>query len=361
MNNERQTIMLVDDNMASLTMGKNILKDKYNVYPIPSGGKLFELLAKVTPDLILLDVVMPEMDGYEVMRKLKSDSGTRDIPVIFLTSRDDPGNELEGLALGAIDYISKPFSPALLSQRITNHLLLAAQKTELKTYNDRLKSRVAEQTHTIADLQNAVMSTVAEVVEFRDDIVGGHIERVQSYLGFMLDCIVREGRYPHIIPGWDLNIFVQSAQLHDVGKILISEQILNKPGKLTPEEFEVIKRHTTQGVKIIDRIIHVTREHAFLEHARIIAGTHHERWDGAGYPEGLAGADIPLQGRLMAVADVYDALITLRPYKQPMTPAEAEGIIIAGSGTQFDPALVEVFQTTAPRFAATAGPRTPLI
>jgi putative two-component system response regulator len=354
MGNERQIIMLVDDNMASLTMGKNILKDKYNVFPIPSGEKLFEVLQKVTPDLILLDIAMPEMDGYEVIKKLKANRKTKDIPVVFLTSRDDPGNELEGLSLGAIDYVSKPFSPALLAQRIDNHLLLSSQKKELKKYNDNLKEMVLEQTQQIEDLQNAVMSTVAEVVEFRDDIIGGHIERVQSYLKFMLDQIIEEDKYPAEIAEWDLDFLIPSAQLHDVGKILISEKILNKPGKLTSGEFEEIKKHTSYGIKVIDRISAISREHVFLEHARIIAGTHHERWDGKGYPNGLAGENIPLQGRLMAIADVYDALITVRPYKQKMSTTEAAKIIIEGKGTQFDPVLVDIFQTVAPKFARIA-------
>jgi putative two-component system response regulator len=347
--------------MASLTMGKNILKDKYNVYPIPSGEKLFEILEKVIPDLILLDVVMPEMDGYEVMKRLKVNRQSQDIPVIFLTSRDDPGNELEGLSLGAIDYISKPFSPALLAQRIENHLLISSQKMEVKRYADHLKEMVLEQTQHIEDLQNAVLSTVAEVVEFRDDIIGGHIERVQSYLKFMLDQIIQEDLYTDIISKWELDFFVPSAQLHDVGKIMISDQILGKPGKLTPEEFEIIKTHTTEGVKVIERIIQVTKENTFLENARILAGTHHERWDGKGYPDGLAGEAIPLQGRLMAIADVYDALIAVRPYKQPVSTAEAEKVIIEGRGTQFDPALVDIFQKVATHFAKIAGPTAPVL
>jgi putative two-component system response regulator len=354
MEKQRQIIMLVDDNMASLTMGKNILKDKYNVFPIPSGEKLFDILQKVVPDLILLDVAMPEMDGYEVIKKLKANRKTQDIPVVFLTSRDDPGNELEGLALGAIDYVSKPFSPALLVQRIENHLLIAAPKRELKNYNENLREMVLEQTEQIEELQHAILSTMAEVAEFRDDIIGGHIERIQSYLKFMMDQIIEEGLYQEQTAGWDLDFFVSSAQLHDVGKILINEQILNKPGKLSLEEFEEIKKHTTYGVRLIERIIQTTRGHTFLEHAKIIAGSHHEKWDGTGYPEGLAGNDIPLQGRLMAIADVYDALITVRPYKQPIDPMAAKEVIIEGKGTCFDPVLVEVFQTVAPKIVKIA-------
>jgi putative two-component system response regulator len=355
MEKQRQTIMLVDDNIASLTMGKNILKDKYNVFPIPSGEKLFEILQKVVPDLILLDVAMPEMDGYEVIKKLKASRKTKDIPVVFLTSRDDPGNELEGLSLGAIDYVSKPFSPALLVQRIENHLLMGAQKKELKNYNENLREMVLEQTEQIEELQHAVLSTVAEVAEFRDDIIGGHIERIQSYLKFMLDQMNNEGLYLEQTSDWDADFLISSAQLHDVGKIMISERILSKPGKLTPEEFEEIKKHTSYGVRLIERISESTREHTFLDHAKVIAGSHHEKWDGTGYPRGLKGSAIPLQGRLMAIADVYDALIAARPYRQPLSPEEAEKIILEGKGAHFDPALVEIFQTLAPKFAKIAG------
>ena len=361
MANEKQIVMMVDDSMASLTMGKSILKDKYNVYPIDSGEKLLGILQKVMPDLILLDVSMPEMDGYEVIKRLKASSKTQDIPIIFLTSRDDPGNELEGLSLGAVDYISKPFSPALLIQRIENHLLLAARKNELKIHNEQLKKMIKEQAEKIQEFQYAVMSTVAEVVEFRNDVIGGHIERTQNCYKILLDKIIEEKLYANITADWDVDFLIPSSLLHDVGKIMISEQILNKPGKLTPEEFDEIKRHTSYGIKVIDRITQITQEHSFLDHARIIAGTHHERWDGKGYPKGLSGEDIPLQGRIMAIIDVYDALIALRPYKQPITSGEAEKIIIDGKGTQFDPELVEVFRKVAPQFAHFALRKDPVI
>jgi putative two-component system response regulator len=350
----RQVVMLVDDQITSLTLGKDILKDRYSVFPISSGVNFFEILKKVTPDLVLLDIEMPGMNGYEVIKLLKADKKTADIPVIFLTSRDDPGNELEGLSLGAIDYIFKPFSPALLVQRIENHLLIASQKRELKNYNDHLREMVLEQTEEIEKLQHAVLNTVAELVEFRDDIAGGHIERTQSYVKFMVDKLIEENIYREEISTWDLNFLIPAVQLHDVGKIMIREDIMNKPGKLTPEEFEEMKKHSQFGVRIIERMIRITSEHSFLYHARIFAGSHHERWDGTGYPQGLAGLEIPLQGRIMAIADVYDALIALRPYKQPLSPGEAEKIILEGAGTQFDPALVGVFKAVAPRFAKIA-------
>ena len=352
MENQRQIIMMVDDNAASLTMGKNILKDKYNVFPIPSGEKLFEILEKVTPDLILLDLIMPEMDGYEVIKRLKSLKKTQEIPIVFLTSLDGPGNELEGLSLGAIDYISKPFSPALLLKRIENHLLIASQQKELRHYNENLQDMMREQTKLIKELRYTVISSLADVVEFRDDIIGGHVERIQSYLKIMVDQLMQENLYQEELSTWDMEYLVPSSQLHDVGKILISEKILNKNGKLTPEEFEEIKKHPQYGVNIINRIIQLSsREQNFLRHASIFAASHHEKWDGSGYPRGLAGDDIPLQGRLMGLADVYDAVITIRPYKQPLGVEAAVQAINEGKGTHFDPVLVEIFQAVAPQFA----------
>jgi putative two-component system response regulator len=351
MENQRQTIMLVDDNTTSLTVGKDILKNKYNTFTIASGKKLFELLAKISPDLILLDIEMPEMNGYEVIKNLKADPKTADIPVIFLTAHSDPEKELEGLSLGAIDYISKPFSPPLLMQRIENHLLIMSQKQELKKYNDHLRDMVIEQIEQIAELQYAVLGAVSEVVEFRDDIAGGHIERTQSYLKFMIDELNKSGLYADEVSTWDLDFLIPSSQLHDVGKIIVSEKILNKAGKLDPEEYNEMKKHTIFGVKVIERIMETTKDHSFLRHARIFAGTHHEKWDGSGYPLGLREKAIPLEGRLMAIADVYDALIAIRPYKQPFTTTQAEKIIIEGSGTFFDPELVNVFKLAAPNFA----------
>ncbi|MDR1935792.1 MAG: response regulator, partial [Candidatus Accumulibacter sp.] len=304
MENRRYKIMLVDDNMANLAMGKNMLKDTYEVYAIPSAAKLFEILEHVTPDLILLDVMMPEMDGYEAIRQLKADQRRADIPVIFLTSRTDEHSELEGLSLGAIDYVAKPFSAPLLLKRIENHLLLVSQRMELKNYNDNLQEMVRRKTEQIVELQNAVLSTVAEMVEFRDNLTGWHVTRTQMYLELLVNMLLEEKIYDDEVSSWDLDFLIPSAQLHDVGKIAISDAILNKPGKLTFEEFEEMKKHVVIGVEAIDRIAKRTRGHAFLLHARIIAGTHHEKWDGSGYPAGLRERGIPLEGRLMAIADV---------------------------------------------------------
>lgn len=335
--------MLVDDNTANLTMGKNMLKEAYEVYPIPSAFKLFELLEHVTPALILLDVMMPEMDGYQTIRKLKADPRFSEIPVIFLTSMTDEHSELEGLSLGAIDYVAKPFSAPLLLKRIENHLLLVSQKAKLKDYNDNLQIMVAQKTAEVFDLQNAVLSTLAEMVEFRDNMTGGHVNRTQRYLKVLVDKMLDEKIYHEEVLTWNLNFFLQSAQLHDVGKIAISDAILNKPGKLSDDEYEEMKKHVNFGVKAIIKIAEKTSEHSYLHHAAIFAGTHHEKWDGTGYPNGLSGFDIPLEGRLMAIADVFDALISKRPYKEPMPVDKAVNIIVDGAGVHFDESLIGIF------------------
>ncbi|MDR1971915.1 MAG: response regulator [Treponema sp.] len=354
MKNRRQTIFLVDDNMANLTAGKTMLKDHYDIFPIPSGNRLFDLLEKVTPDLILLDIEMPGMNGYETIKRLKAEERTAGIPVIFLTSRTDPGSELEGLSLGAIDYISKPFSPPLLLKRLENHLLIQSQQMALKDYNDNLQQMVSKRTQQVIELQNAILNTVTEMVEFRDDVTGGHIERTQRYLKLLVDKLLSEKIYWEDVSSWNLEFLIPSAQLHDVGKIAISDAILNKPGKLTAEEFEIMKRHAAIGEEAIEGIMKTTSENDFLYHARIFAGTHHEKWDGSGYPRGLEKSGIPLQGRLMAVADVYDALIAERPYKKPLSTREAERIILEGREKHFDPVLVELFQDLASQFARIA-------
>ncbi|MDR1127749.1 MAG: response regulator [Treponema sp.] len=350
MNDAKAKIVLVDDDITSLTLGKNILAEKYDIITIPSGEKLFKLLDKIRPSLILLDVEMPEMNGYEVLRELKSRDRDSNIPVIFLTSKSDPVSELEGLDLGAIDYISKPFSPPLLLKRLEVHLLVEFQKQKLIDFNNNLQEMVRAKTKTVLDMQNSVLRTVANMVENRDEETGGHIERTQDYLGILLDAMCSRGLYKDEVASWDRDFFLQSSQLHDVGKISIKDSILLKPGKLDAAEFEEMKKHTIYGVRIIEEIEKNTPESSFLFYAKTLAGTHHEKWDGTGYPNNLKGEAIPLMGRLMAIADVYDALISERPYKLPFTHEETVEIILKGKGTQFDPVLTDIFLSVADQF-----------
>jgi len=350
MENEKKLIILVDDNPANLRIGKNVLAEKYAVATAPSAEKMFGLLENNNPAMILLDVDMPETNGYEAIKKLKSKPETKDIPVIFLTARTESDDELEGLSLGAIDYITKPFQPPLLLKRIEVHLLVEAQRKELQYFNENLQKMVEEKTQSVIELQNALLKTMAELVECRDDITGGHIERTQRGIKILLEEIEKSGIYREKTKGWNMNLLLQSCQLHDVGKISISDNILKKPGKLTDEEFNEMKKHTSFGEQIIEKIETLAKESDFLDYAKIFAASHHEKWDGSGYPRGLKGEKIPLLGRIMAIADVYDALTSERHYKKAFSHEEAVRIITEGSGTQFDPALVDVFTRTAAQF-----------
>jgi putative two-component system response regulator len=349
---KRRKIILVDDNEANLTMGKNMLKTFHEIFPVNSAARMFSLLEKFVPDLILLDIEMPEMDGYEALTKLKADESLQDIPVIFLTSKIDEGSELKGLGMGAVDYIYKPFSASLLLRRIDNHLLIASQKLELKNYSENLEELVSQKTSELMNLQDAILDIVAEIVEYRDDVTGSHINRTTRFFQLLLDEVIREGLYADETSEWNLPLLVSSTQLHDVGKVAIPDAILNKPGKLTADEYETMKSHAQIGVDMIDRIEKdASTPQDFLCYAKTIAGTHHEKWDGSGYPLGLREEWIPLEGRIMALADVYDALIARLPYKDPMPLEEANRIIFEGRGTHFDPLLVDVFSQLLDEFA----------
>ena len=361
MENTRSKIILVDDVKANLTMGRDLLKTFYEIYPVLSAERLFELLEKVTPDLILLDIAMPVMDGYETIKKLKANPHFADIPVIFLTAQDDDDSEVEGFDLGAADYVTKPFSGPLLLRRIANQLLITQQRKELqksqaalKNHAKNLENNVKAKTAEVVELQNAILGTIADLVEFRDKLTGGHVLRTQRYLQALTEEMIREGIYADVMSTWNMEFYLPAAQLHDVGKIAISDTILNKPAKLTPEEFDIMKSHVTVGVDAIQQIMNKTKDHNFLNHALLIAGTHHEKWNGSGYPVGLKGSNIPLEGRLMAIADVYDALIAERPYKKALTHEEACKIIEEGAGSHFDPVLGDVFKAVKDKFAQIA-------
>ena len=351
MSTVRKTIFLVDDDITNLTLGSNTLNDIYDVFTLNSGVRLIKMLEKRIPDLILLDVEMPEMNGYETIRQIKSKEDTSNIPIIFLTAQSDGESELEGLSLGAIDYIIKPFSPPLLLKRIEVHLLVASQRQELINFNKNLQEMVNARTKTVVELKDAYLQTMAELVEARDYITGGHIERTQFYLSILIDALQKNNLYQEERSAWDTELIIHSAQLHDIGKIAIRDSILQKPGSLTNEEFEEIKTHVPVGEKVIEKIKQNTSEQEFLEQARILVATHHEKWDGSGYPRGLKGEQIPLQGRLMAIADVYDALNSNRPYRKALGHKEVVDIIMKSSGKHFEPALVDIFLSVSDKFS----------
>jgi len=331
-----KTIFIVDDNDTNLIMATAALDDIYKTFAMPSAEKMFNLLTRVTPDLILLDVDMPDMDGFEAIKVLKADENLKSIPVIFLTASNDAGSEISGFELGALDFITKPFSPPVLIRRIQSHI-----ETDMIV-------KISQQ--TVRDMHNATISVIADLVENRDQVTGGHIERTQGYLTILVDKLMSEGIYTDELKHWDMSLLLPSAQLHDVGKINISDLILNKPGILSKEEFELIKTHCVKGELIIDQIISKTKDDGFLLHAKKFAGSHHEKWDGSGYPRGLQKEEIPLEGRIMAIPDVYDALVSERPYKIPFSHEEAVDIICKDSCKHFDPNIVNVFKKVADDF-----------
>jgi putative two-component system response regulator len=342
-------IFLVDDNIISLNTGKTVLQDKYTVVTLPSGDKLLSTLKKVKPDLILLDVEMPGMSGYDAIKEIKANPETAHIPVIFLSGKTDTEHELSGLSLGAVDYIQKPFSPPLLLKRVELHLLLQSQKNELSVFNENLLGMVKERTDAIVELQNAIISWTAQMVEFRDEATGHHIERDQKYLELLLNAMEERKLFKEEIGSWDKDAFFKSALLHDVGKIRIPDEILLKQSKLTEEEYASMKLHSQYGKMLLESLEKKVPSQTFLEYAKIVSYSHHERWDGTGYPEHLKEREIPLQARMMALADVYDALVSERPYKRPFPHEEAMRIITEGRGIQFDPELVDLFVCLSPQ------------
>ena len=357
-------IMLVDDSVTNLLAGKTALSKDYKVLTAGSASIMLEMLEWSKPELILLDVDMPEMDGFQAIKILKERPETKEITVIFLTAMDDKTIELQGLELGAVDYIAKPFSPPLLRKRVELHLLLKdqrrvledqkrvleGQKFELQNYNDNLQSMVEEKTKTILKLQNKLLEAMAEMVEGRDGVTGNHIANTRDYLRILLSAIANSGLWTEEVAQWDIELLCQSSQLHDVGKIAISDCILKKTGRLTAAEFAEMQHHAAFGVGFIEKLEDGEADSAFLRYAKTFAGYHHERWDGTGYPYGLSGEAIPLLGRLMAIVDVYDALTSDRPYKRAFSHQDAVRIILDGKGTHFDPDLVSLFEQVAEQF-----------
>jgi len=360
-NRKRKTIALVDDSPASLLASQFVLTESYNVLTACSGEDLLKMLEEHIPDLILLDIEMPGIDGLEVIKILKKQKATKSIPVIILAKSVDEKQEIEALSLGAIDYMSKPFSPIRLLKRIEMHLLLDAHKRELVIQrkallhsNHSLHRMVVEKAVTVVELQEAIVSVFSELIECRDHTTGGHVERIQRFLYLLLTALLDHELYQEEVSKWNLALILQSALLHDVGKIGIRDHILLKPDKLTQEEFEIVKTHVDFGGDIIDKIMKKTSETLFLEHALVLITSHHEKWDGSGYPRGLKGYEIPLQGRAMAIVDVYDALTAERPYKKAYSHEQAVQMIAEGSGTHFDPDLVTVFMNIADQIHAIA-------
>ncbi len=349
--NKKQRIMVVDDNVTNLNIARKALSTEYDVLLLPSGEKALKFLERSVPDLILLDVEMPEMSGFDFITILKQKGEPlSEIPVIFVTARDDSGSEYEGLDLGAVDYITKPFSFQLLLKRVSLHLALKNQQQELQNYSANLEVMVSDKTKVIQELQYSIVQSMSDMVERRDGSTGGHIIRTKNYLKVLLDKAKEDSKYSDELKDIDTELYSHASQMHDVGKISIPDTVLLKPGRLTDSEFELMKHHTIFGEEAINNSMKDLEDVEFLRVASEFAISHHEKWDGSGYPYALSGLNIPITGRLMAIVDVYDAIISKRPYKEALTHSIACDIILKDSGKHFDPELVQVFMQISDKF-----------
>ena len=352
----RQTVLVVDDMPENLQVMNALLKERYKTR-IANNGEVALLAARQDPkpDLILLDIMMPGMDGYEVCRKLKADDATREIPVIFLTALVEVEDEQMGFDVGCVDYITKPISPSIVLARVRTHLTLSSAAAFLKDQKQYLEAEVQRRTREVQIVQDVTIMAMASLAETRDNETGNHIRRTQNYVRALAEKLRDHPRFARYFAANSAEMLQKSAPLHDIGKVGIPDNILLKRGKLTPEEFEIMKTHTTLGrdaIRAAEKLIGV--EDTFLRLAREIAYCHQEKWDGSGYPQALAGEAIPVSARLMALADVYDALICARVYKPAWPHAKAVDVIREGRETHFDPDVLDAFLEIHEEFRAIA-------
>lgn len=344
MDSVRPTVLIVDDTPVNLTLLAGLLKGHYRIKVASNGTKALELATASPPDLVLLDVMMPEMDGYEVCRRLQATETTRRVPVIFLTAKDSTEDEELGFSVGAVDFIHKPISPPIVLARVKTHLGIKAWQDFMLDKNAWLEKEVSKRLSEINQLQDASIYVMVSLAEFRDECTGNHIRRTQEYVRLLAKRLAELPNHRSILTDAMINLLAKSAPLHDIGKIAIPDHILLKPGKHTEEEFAIMKTHTQRGYELLKQagdFMGTCGE--FLSLAMDIAQYHHEKWDGSGYPEGLAGRTIPLAARMMAVADVYDALRSKRPYKNAFSHEEAMDIVKQGRGSHFDPQVIDAF------------------
>ena len=350
------TILIVDDSPENLAVLNELLHADYRVRAATSGSKALSVVkTSPKPDLILLDVMMPEMDGYEVFERLRADPATADIPIIFVTAMDSTEAEIHGLDVGAVDYIAKPIVPPILRARVNTQLELKQARDWLRDHNVYLEVELQRRLHENLVVQDVSIHALAHLAEIRDPETGNHLRRTQGYVLALANHLREHPRFADFLTAQNIALLVKSAPLHDIGKVGIPDHILLKPGKLTPEEWEIMKTHAKLGSDAIELAERdVERPVDFLVLAKEIARSHHERWDGRGYPDGLAGECIPISARLMALADVFDALISVRVYKPAMTYEEAQDIILQGRGTHFDPEVTDAFLATFDQFCEVA-------
>lgn len=341
---EGATILVIDDTPANLSLLNQLLGEHYRVKLANTGLKGLKLASVALPDLILLDVMMPGMDGYEVCRHLKADPVTASIPVIFLTAKTETADEELGFELGAVDFIHKPIAPSIVLARVRTHLQIKAWQTFLEDKSAWLQGEVNRQVNEVLHLQEASIRVMVSLAEFRDECTGNHVRRTQTYVRLLAEYLGKQDRDREFLTPRNIDQIAKAAPLHDIGKIAIPDHILLKPGRHTPEEFEIMKTHAVKGASMLARTrLEMGEGNLMLDFASQIARSHHERWDGSGYPDGLVAEAIPLAARLMAVADVYDALRSRRPYKKAFSHQEALPMLVEQGGRQFDPALIDAF------------------
>jgi len=350
------TILAIDDTPANLSLINGLLKGEYRVKVANSGERGIALAtAEAPPDLVLLDIMMPGLDGWEVCQRLMSDARTQNVPIIFLTSSVNADDERKGLEMGAVDYITKPINPPVLLARVKTHLALKASADFLRDQNAFLEQEVHRRTKQVKDIQEITVMALAALAETRDNDTGNHIRRTQRYVKVLAEGLRDHPRFSATLTDTYIDELFRAAPLHDIGKVGIIDSILLKPGRLDDAEFEVMRTHTAlgrQAIEIAERELGTGID--FLQLIKDVSYSHHERWDGTGYPEGLAGDAIPVGARLMAVADVYDALISERVYKPAMSHEEAAKIILSEPGRHFDPDVVDAFFMMQGEFVAIA-------
>jgi len=340
---EQKTIMIVDDTEMNIDILVEALQDDYELIIAINGSDAIELLEEQKPDLILLDIMMPEMDGYEVLKAIKQSPDLVHIPIILLSAITDSDSKTKGFSLGAVDYVTKPFEMVEVKARVRTQLKFEEARLLLENQNLFLEEKVKERTQLLERTNSAAIYCLAAVAETRDPETGEHIKRTQEYIRELALELQSKDKYKDVLTKDYIELLYQSAPLHDIGKVGVRDSILLKQGRLTEEEFEEMKKHTIYGGESLMVGIKELGEDSFLTLAKEIALTHHEKWDGTGYPRGLSKTEIPISGRLMAVSDVYDALISKRVYKESYTHDEAKTIILEGRGTHFDPEVVEAF------------------
>ncbi|HEZ7986419.1 MAG TPA: response regulator [Ruminococcus sp.] len=340
----KDTILVVDDDSSNLMLANKILCKEYHVASANSGAAALKYLEKNIPALILMDIIMPEMNGFETVEIIKKDERCKAVPIIFLTAEKNPETEKKCFSAGAQDFVTKPFVPDLLLSRVERILELERYRKNLEVVVESQTRQLAERAKRISNMQESVIVGMANLIELRDGSTGEHVKNTRTYVKMIVEKLLQKKIYTDCLNSEYADNIIKAAPLHDIGKIRIPDSILLKPGKLTDDEFTSMKMHTEYGVDIIRDIISDVEDESYTKTAAEIALCHHERWDGRGYPYGMSGRSIPLSARIMAVADVFDALYAERCYKKPIRPVEkAMDILLQGRGTQFDAEILDVF------------------